>query len=58
MLSALILIVFVVVGISLVLILTDLVKVSPERRVLASKVATVLFLTMVVWFFVTLASNA
>lgn len=58
MLSALILIVFVVVGIGLVLILTDLVKVSPERRALASKVATVLFLGMVVWFFVTLASNA
>lgn len=58
MLAGLILIVFVVVGVGLVLILTDLVKVSPERRATASKVATVLFLAMVTWFFVVIAQNS
>lgn len=57
MLASLILIVFVVVGIGLVLILTDLVKVSPKRRANASKLATVLFLAMVTWFFVVIAMS-
>lgn len=56
--AGLILIVFVVVGIVLVLILTDLVKVTPEHRALASKVATVLFLAMITWVFVTIAQNS
>jgi hypothetical protein len=55
-LATLLLIAFVIVGVGLVLILTDLVKVSPRARENASKVATVLFLAMVVWFFVLLVS--
>lgn len=56
--SALILIVFVIVGVALVLILTDLIKVTPAHRATASKVATVLFLAMVTWFFVVVAMNS
>lgn len=56
-LSALILIVVIVVGVGLVLILTDLVKVSPQRRANASKLATVLFLALVTWFFVVIAMS-
>lgn len=56
--AALILIAIIVVGVALVLILTDLVKVTPAHRATASKVATVLFLAMITWFFVTIAMNS
>lgn len=57
MLPGLILIAFVIVGVALVLILTDLVKVTPEHRATASKVATVLFLAIVTWVFVVFAMS-
>ena len=55
--AALLLIAFIVVGVALVLILTDLVKVTPAHRATASKVATVLFLAIVTWVFVVIATN-
>lgn len=56
MLSAILLIAFIIAGVALVLILTDLVKVTPAHRATASKVATALFLVLVFWFFVVLVS--
>lgn len=40
------------------LILTDLVTVPPTVRANVSKVATVMFLALVTWFFVVIAMNS